>query len=97
MIFIIERVSLLEYEIHDKTDEEIIEKMEIPKKFRDRVQIKRENLTYVENYVNCYIEIQTLEELMDLQNDVGELIITDGEDVQQENMPKIKIYDDYIE
>lgn len=97
MIFIIERVSLSEYEIHDKTDEEIIEKMKIPKKFKNRVQIKRENLTYVENYVNCYIEIQTLEELMDLQNDVGDLIITDGECVQQKNMPEIQIYDDYIE
>lgn len=96
MKFIIERASLREYLLHNETDKEILEKMRIPEKFRDKVQIKRENLHCIENYVSCYIEIQTLEELLDLYDTVGDLIVMDA-DIEDKNICKIKIYDYYVE
>lgn len=95
MEFILSRTSVWTYEYEDKTDEEIIDLLELPKEKFD-IQIKE--FAYESGFKERLpvIKINSLEDLIRLKVIINEeIIITDS--TTPKVCMEIEIYDDYRE
>ena len=93
MEFVISRTSIWDYEYEDKTDDEIIEMMKLPQNLN--IQFK-EFVDIFGNKIKCPIlKIDGLQELLDLENEVGQIIIRHSD--YSKDFMEIEIYDDYRE
>lgn len=95
MEFILSRTSVWDYKYEDKTDEEIIDLLELPKEKFD-IQIKEFTAqSGIKNRLPV-IKINSLEDLIRLKTIVKEEIIIKNSITFSEYM-EIEIYDDYRE
>ena len=89
MVFEIERASvrLLWFEEDKRTENEILEELDLPKGYKVRVDMNHEG----REHAAVYIELDTLEDLMKFMHKIEEDVVI----CYKEN--KIIIYDDYLE
>lgn len=89
MKFEIERASerLFRFEEDERTKDEIIKALNLPKEYKVRVNMNHEEW----EHATAYIELETLEDLMKFMHEIKEDVVI----CYKEN--KIIIYDDYLE
>lgn len=93
MEFIISRTTILYYEYENKTDSEIIEMIELPKKFK--IHCEEIFMNNGDKIRFPILKIDSLQELIDLENEVGEIIIKNS--IYAKDFMEIEIYDGYRE